>query len=94
MKHIFYSQLENFYRSKRILLTGNTGFKGVWMNLALEQMEASVWGYSLPLGNLRVPDQFYQKVEPKVSGKTFGDIADIDLVKKVSSNLNLKLYFI
>ena len=72
------AQLESFYRSKRILLTGNTGFKGVWMNLILEQMKASIWGYSLPLGNPRVPDHFYQKVMPKTSGCTFGDIADAE----------------
>lgn len=36
----------NFYRGKRVLLTGHTGFKGSWMSVLLANMGAKVIGYS------------------------------------------------
>ena len=36
-----------FWRGKRVLLTGHTGFKGAWLYLWLRQMGAQVFGYSL-----------------------------------------------
>ncbi|WP_332778388.1 CDP-glucose 4,6-dehydratase [Polaromonas sp.] len=36
-----------FWRGKRVFLTGHTGFKGSWLSLWLEQLGASVTGYSL-----------------------------------------------
>ena len=36
-----------FWRGKRVLLTGHTGFKGAWLSLWLEQRGAEVTGYSL-----------------------------------------------
>ncbi|WP_449245246.1 CDP-glucose 4,6-dehydratase [Desulfobacca acetoxidans] len=37
-----------FWRRRRILLTGHTGFKGAWLSLWLSLLEAEVIGYSLP----------------------------------------------
>lgn len=36
-----------FWRGKRVLLTGHTGFKGSWMALWLQSMGAQVTGYAL-----------------------------------------------
>lgn len=36
-----------FWRGKRVLLTGHTGFKGSWLSLWLQSMEAVVRGISL-----------------------------------------------
>ena len=36
-----------FFRGKRVLMTGHTGFKGSWMCVLLEGMGAEVHGYSL-----------------------------------------------
>ena len=36
-----------FWRDRRVLLTGHTGFKGCWLTLWLLSMGAEVWGYSL-----------------------------------------------
>lgn len=37
-----------FWRTKRVFLTGHTGFKGGWLSLWLQQMGATVCGVSLP----------------------------------------------
>ncbi|HXB97474.1 MAG TPA: CDP-glucose 4,6-dehydratase, partial [bacterium] len=36
-----------FWRGKRVLLTGHTGFKGAWLSLWLERCGASVTGFAL-----------------------------------------------
>lgn len=38
---------EAFWRSKRVLITGHTGFKGSWLSLWLQSMGANVVGYGL-----------------------------------------------
>ncbi|HEX8038445.1 MAG TPA: CDP-glucose 4,6-dehydratase, partial [Chryseosolibacter sp.] len=35
------------YRNKKVLITGNTGFKGSWLSLWLSLLQAKVYGYSL-----------------------------------------------
>lgn len=37
-----------FWKNKRVLITGHTGFKGSWMSLWLQKLEAKIIGYSLP----------------------------------------------
>jgi CDP-glucose 4,6-dehydratase len=37
-----------FWRGKRVLLTGHTGFKGSWLSLWLQKCGAVVTGYALP----------------------------------------------
>lgn len=37
-----------FWRGRRVFLTGHTGFKGSWMSLWLQSLGADVTGYALP----------------------------------------------
>jgi len=37
----------DFWRGKRVFLTGHTGFKGGWLSLWLQSMGAEVYGYAL-----------------------------------------------
>jgi len=37
----------SFYKGKRVLVTGHTGFKGGWLSLWLNKLGGSVWGVSL-----------------------------------------------
>ena len=36
----------NFYKGKKVLLTGHTGFKGSWMSVMLVNLGANVIGFS------------------------------------------------
>ena len=38
---------EQFWRDRRVLLTGHTGFKGAWLSLWLRRMGARLTGYAL-----------------------------------------------
>ena len=43
-----YQHLENYYKGKKVFLTGHTGFKGSWLLCWLEFLGAEVMGYALP----------------------------------------------
>lgn len=71
----------SFWKGKRVLLTGHTGFKGGWLSLWLQSMGAQVTGYALlPPTN---PSLF--EVANVVNGMTsiIGDIRDMDRLSKV-----------
>lgn len=38
----------DFWKGKKVFLTGHTGFKGAWLSIWLDQMGADVTGFSLP----------------------------------------------
>lgn len=40
--------LENFYKNKKVFVTGHTGFKGSWLVLWLKKMGAEVTAFALP----------------------------------------------
>ena len=39
--------IKNFWKNKRVLITGHTGFKGAWMSLILAKLGSKIAGYSL-----------------------------------------------
>lgn len=54
------SNLKEFYKNKRILITGHTGFKGIWMSLVLHRLGAKIYGLSLNSG-----DGIYNQIDCK-----------------------------
>ena len=38
--------MKNFYKKKKVLITGNTGFKGSWLTFILNELGAEIIGYS------------------------------------------------
>jgi CDP-glucose 4,6-dehydratase len=49
--------LKEFFRNKKVLVTGHTGFKGGWLSVLLKELGANVHGISLPPST--TPNFFY-----------------------------------
>ncbi|WP_029232504.1 CDP-glucose 4,6-dehydratase [Butyrivibrio sp. VCB2006] len=85
-------KLDEFYKGKRVFVTGHTGFKGSWLCVMLSELGAEVYGYSLQPGT--DPALFdILGLEKKVHS-TIGDIRDIDCLEKayVAANPDVVLH--
>jgi CDP-glucose 4,6-dehydratase len=66
--------LKNFFYNKRVVITGHTGFKGIWLSIILKNFGAKVYGFSLKEQS-RVNNLKFFNLEKKI--KTYyGDIAN------------------
>jgi CDP-glucose 4,6-dehydratase len=65
--------VEEFWRQRRVFLTGHTGFKGAWLSLWLQDLGASVTGYAL--APYTRPNLF--SILRQDFHSTIGDIRDI-----------------
>ncbi len=65
-----------FWRGKRVLLTGHTGFKGSWLSLWLQSLNAQVVGYALPPPTN--PSLFEVAEVGKGMTSILGDIRDLE----------------
>ncbi len=63
-----------FWRGKRVLLAGHTGFKGAWLTLWLHRLGAQVTGVSLP--PLTTPNLYGEADIDKHCDSRFCDIRD------------------
>ncbi len=73
----------DFWRGKRVLVTGHTGFKGSWLALWLQKLGADVTGLALPPNTQ--PNLFeLAKVSDGVTSH-FCDIRAVDRVKEIIS---------
>ena len=70
-----------FYRNKKVLITGHTGFKGTWMTNFLLQAGAEVIGYSLQPSSL--PDFFKMCKFSDRLHSVYGDIRDLKRLNEV-----------
>jgi len=74
-----------FWRNKKVLITGHTGFKGSWLSLWLQQLGAEVFG--LALEPLTQPSLFLRANVAQNMTSLQGDIRDLSIVKKVFSGV-------
>jgi CDP-glucose 4,6-dehydratase len=70
----------NFWKGKRVFITGHTGFKGSWLSSWLLELGATIHGFSLPLSEANRHFNLLQLSQKMDS--TFGDLKDFDAVKK------------
>ncbi|MEZ4909316.1 MAG: CDP-glucose 4,6-dehydratase [Saprospiraceae bacterium] len=75
-----YNHLKDYYKAKKVFLTGHTGFKGSWMLLCLDILGAEVKGYAL------APETAYD-LYPSVGGdnlchSVIADIRDKERLEK------------
>jgi len=75
-------KLKDFYRGKKVFITGHTGFKGSWLAYWLSQMDAHVTGYALLPEN---KDSLFEKLG--LAEIIDHHIADIRDLEKLSSTM-------
>ncbi len=81
------------YKDKKILVTGDTGFKGSWLCIWLKELGAEVYGYALP--PQQKEDNFVRCGLDSLISHKDGDIRDYDLflryVKEVQPDIAFHL---
>ena len=71
----------DFYKSKKVLVTGHTGFKGAWLCKILLKAGADVTGYALEPPT--DPNLFHLCNMERDMNSVIGDIRDLEKLKKV-----------
>jgi CDP-glucose 4,6-dehydratase len=71
-EHLF----NKFFRDRKVLVTGHTGFKGSWLSLILSSLGADIYGYALEAPTN--PNLFELSKIDKLVSSTIGDVRDYD----------------
>ena len=83
--------VNTFWKDKRVLITGHTGFKGSWLALWLHQMGAEVHGFALAPNT--TPALFDQLTLSTKIHSQIGDITDAAALRDYVSNLKPEFVF-
>jgi CDP-glucose 4,6-dehydratase len=70
----------DFYRNRKVLITGHTGFKGSWLSILLHSLGADVYGFALAPNT--VPSLYEIADIDKIVNSTIGDIRDYSFLCK------------
>ena len=83
---------QSFWKGKRVLLTGHTGFKGGWLSIWLKELDAKVVGVSLPPE--ASPNMYNEaKVFESVSDDLMLDIRSLSNVENVFKKYEPEIVF-
>ena len=81
---------QNFWKNKKILITGHNGFKGSWMTMILYLLGAKVYGFSLDTQINRKNEKIFG-LKKQLVGYTYGDVRNEkklhSYLKKISPNI-------
>ena len=82
---------KNFFKNKKVLITGHTGFKGSWLAFILYCFGARVYGYSLKAKTKN--DNFYLlKLNKKIKNYYY-DVRDKNKLKKTLDKIQPHIIF-
>lgn len=81
----------SFWRGKRVLVTGHTGFKGAWLALWLHRLGAHVTGISLPPTS--TPNLFDLTRIKTLTDSHFCDIRDAGLLAQLIDQADPEIIF-
>ena len=81
-----------FWRGKRVFITGHTGFKGAWLSLWLASLGAKVSGYSLPAPT--DPSLFAASaLAGRIETSTIADVRDAAAVRAAVARQDPEIVF-
>jgi CDP-glucose 4,6-dehydratase len=80
-----------FWKGRRVLVTGHSGFKGGWLSIWLHLLGAKIAGVSLPPATS--PNLFSLACVDKICENYFCDIRDGDAVTKIVQKFNPEIIF-
>lgn len=81
----------DFYKGKRVLITGHTGFKGTWLTRILVNAGATICGYALD--SPTNPALFHcADIQDKIRNE-IGDIRDFEHLKRVFDEFQPEIVF-
>jgi len=80
-----------FWRGKKVFVTGHTGFKGSWLSIMLQSFGADVIGFSLPPPTQ--PNLFTLAGVEHGMQSIVGDVRDYDQVRKVLRQHHAEIVF-
>jgi CDP-glucose 4,6-dehydratase len=71
----------DFWRGKRVFLTGHTGFKGSWLSLWLTEVGAEISGYALAPST--EPSLFDRaRIAERLTNHVIADVRDLDALRQ------------
>ena len=81
----------DFWRDRRVLVTGHTGFKGAWLSLWLRRLGANVTGFALPPATS--PSLFTLAAIDRRIDSQLGDVRDLAAVDAVMARSRAEVVF-
>ena len=81
----------NFWKQKKVLITGHTGFKGSWLSLWLQELGAEIVGYSNSIPT--EPSLFKIANVEEGMQSIIADIRDLKKLKEEISNFEPEIVF-
>jgi len=81
----------NTFKNKKILITGDTGFKGSWMSIWLKELGADVYGYALPPFTKK--DNFITTHLSKKINHQDGDVRNFEQLKNYFNTIQPDIAF-